>query len=252
MKLTLITVSYNSGKTIRDTLESVLNQSYKEIEYIIIDGLSEDDTVEIVKEYEDKFLKTSKEFKYTSEKDKGLYDAMNKGIKMATGDIIGIINSDDFYVSESTIEKIINEFKRTNCDSLYSDLVFVDEKNTDVVKRVWKAGNRSKFELGWSLPHPTFFVKKSCYKKVGLYNDEYKISSDYDMLLRLLVKEKVSCHYFPETTVKMRLGGESTSNIKSILLGNRECRDSWKKNGLKIKFYTIPLKLTRKIIQKFM
>lgn len=250
MKISLITVAYNSEKTIRDTFETVLKQTYKDIEYIVVDGLSKDNTLKIIKEYKIKFQEKKIEFKYISEPDKGLYDAMNKGIKMCTGEIIGIINSDDIYINNGIIEKIVNTFRKEKCDSLYSDLVFVDEYDTSIIKRTWKSGKISKFELGWSLPHPTFFVKKKCYDNYGLYNSTYRISSDYDILLRFLKKYNISCYYLPIVTVKMRLGGESTSNFKNIILGNKECIDSWRKNGIKINFYTIPLKIIRKIIQK--
>jgi glycosyltransferase len=251
MKISIITVSYNSSKTIKDTFDSVLNQSYIDIEYIVIDGNSKDTTVEIIKEYEKFFKGKDIEFKWISEKDKGLYDAMNKGIKMATGDYIGILNSDDFYCDNFVIEKVVNALKLNNTNSLYANLYYVDENNTIKIIRNWKSQefNKKLFGNGWHPAHPTFFVKKEIYEKYGIFNLNYKIAADYEIMLRFLEKYKISTQFLDEYLVKMRLGGESNQSIKNIIKANNECYNAWKDNGLKISKLFIIKKLFRKILQ---
>lgn len=229
MKVSIITVVYNNKKTIKDAIESVLNQTYKNIEYIVIDGASNDGTVEIVQSYSNKIDK------FISEPDNGLYDAMNKGLKLATGNIIGILNSDDFYASNNIIEKVVNVFNENNIDSVYGDLVYVDSNNTDKIVRYWKSipFKKGLFRKGWHPAHPTFFVKKDVYDKYGIFNLDFKIAADYEIMLRFLEKYKISTYYIPEILVKMRIGGESNKNIKNIVRANIECYKAWKINELK-------------------
>lgn len=246
--VSLITVSFNSQETIKDTIESILNQTYKDIEYIIVDGLSKDNTVAIAKNYENRFVEKGYKYKIIAEKDKDLYDAMNKGIKMTGGKIVGILNSDDFYVNEFVIEKVVNKMVSERADCLYADLLYVDEMNTNRVVRKWKA-KKGDFRLGWNPPHPTTFITKSTYEKFGLYKIEYKISSDYDILYKIIHKGKSRVVYLEEYTVKMRRGGRSTSGLKSNIIGSKEIYTTLKENNQKCKLPIIFLRLFVKLKQ---
>ena len=228
-KISIITVAYNSDKTINHTIESVLSQEYNNLEYIIIDGGSTDKTNEIIESYGDKISQ------YISEKDDGIYDAMNKGIRISTGKYIGIINSDDFYPDSNIIQKVVNKIEEKKSDCLYADLVYVDSENTKEIKRYWKSGefNRTNFTKGWMIPHPTFFVSKEIYNTFGLYNLSLKSASDYEMILRLLYKNKISVSYLPEVIIHMRDGGYSNQSIWSRLRGNNEDLKAWELNGIK-------------------
>ena len=245
MKVSIITVVYNNEDTIKDAIESVLNQTYKNIEYIIIDGVSTDGTVEVIKSYGDKIDK------FISEKDNGIYDAMNKGIKLASGDIVGILNSDDFYANNNIIEKVVKEFEDKKVDSVYGDLVYVNAKDTNKIVRYWKSKPYKKglFTKGWHPAHPTFFVKKEIYDKYGIFNLDFKIAADYELMLRFLEKYQISNSYIPEIFVKMRLGGESNQSIKNIIKANIESYNAWKINGLYINLFMILLKPLSKLFQ---
>lgn len=241
--ITIITITLNSSRTIRDTLKSVQDQNYP-VEHIIIDGASSDDTIEIVKSFP--HVKT-----VVSEPDGGIYDAMNKGIRMASGDIIGFLNSDDFYPDNEILSKVAKIFSLYDMDSCYGDLQYVDKYDTSKIIRYWKSGtfNRKNFFNGWMPPHPTFFVKKQVFENYAPFDVELKRSADYELMLRLLLKHKISTHYIPDILVKMRMGGISNASISNRLKANKEDRLAWIKNGLKPKFYTIWLKPIRKIIQ---
>lgn len=245
MKVSIITITYNSAPTLETTIQSVISQTYRDVEYIIIDGLSTDNTIEIARKY--------KVTKLVSEEDRGLYDALNKGISMATGDIIGFLHSDDFYTENSVIEKIVSLFQNTDCDAVYGDLYYVDKDNTDKIIRKWKSGKYEEgmFLNGWMPPHPTFFVKKECYNKFGGFNLNFKTSADYELMLRLIHKHKIKLSYLPEFIIKMRVGGQSNITTKNRVIANMEDRKAWEVNGLKPKFYTLYLKPLRKILQFF-
>ena len=247
IKISIITVTFNSEKTIRDTIESVHSQDYDNIEYIIIDGESKDNTIEIIKSYGDKISY------FISERDDGIYDAMNKGIRAATGDVIGILNSDDFYPCFHVISDIVKVFEEDNLDSLYGDLVYVDPILTDKITRYWKSEqfSFSKIMEGWTLPHPTFFVKKKIYDEFGLYSIRLKSAADYEMIIRLLYKNKISVHYLPEILVRMRNGGVSNATILARLRGNREDKLAWEMNDLKIPKFLRFRKPLSKISQFF-
>ena len=204
-KISIITVSFNSVKTIKDTIESILLQDYHNIEYIIIDAGSSDGTVKIIKSFGDKITY------FTSESDHGIYDGMNKGIKAASGDLIGILNSDDFYPNNFILSNVAKTFVSNQCDAVYGDLVYVRDYDKNKIVRYWQAGNYSalKIKNGWMLPHPTFFVKKSIYDRFGLYNTELKSAADYEMILKLLYKQNISVKYIPMILVNMRMGGAS-------------------------------------------
>ena len=246
-KISIITVSFNSAKTIKETIESILIQDYNNIEYIIIDGGSSDETIDIVKSYSEKISY------FISEKDNGIYDAMNKGIKAATGDIVGILNSDDFYPNSFVLSNVAKSFKKYNCDAVYGDLVYVNKKDTTQIKRYWQAGNynTSKIKNGWMLPHPTFFVKKVMYDRHGLYNSDLKRAADYEMILKLLYKENISVQYIPMILVKMRMGGASNSTFLNRIRANKEDGLAWTKNQLNKPMFVRIKKPLQKAIQFF-
>jgi len=243
MKISIITPSFNSEKTIEETIKSVLSQTYNDIEYLIIDGGSRDRTLEIVDKYKDKISKI------VSEPDKGIYDGMNKGIKLATGEIVGILNSDDLYFDESVIENVMKIFRENKIDCLWGDLVyFKDDPNKFI--RVWKGGNYKPgiFKTGWVPPHPTFFVKKEIYEKYGYFRLDFPVAADYELMLRFLEKYRIKGYYLPKFLVKMRVGGNA-NKLKNIIKGNLECIRAWKVNGLKMPFYTPFFRMFRRIPQ---
>lgn len=245
MKVSIITVTYNSASTIEQTIQSVLNQSYTNIEYIIIDGVSTDGTLDILNRYKGQI------HKIVSEKDKGIYDALNKGIDLATGDVIGILHSDDFYMSSNVIENVANSINQNQCDALYANLYYVDKDDTNKIKRKWHSGNYSEgaFLNGWMPPHPTFFVRKEIYNKYGKFDLQFTSAADYELMLRLIHKNKIRLAYLNEFIVKMRIGGKSNVTVKNRVTANLEDRKAWEVNGLKPRFYTLTLKPLRKILQ---
>lgn len=244
MKISIITVVWNNEETIKDAINSVLTQTYKDIEYIIIDGASTDRTIEIVKSYADQITK------FVSEPDQGLYDAMNKGISLATGDIVGILNSDDFYIDENVVQKIVNEFKEKKVDSVFADLVFVKSHNIDKVVRYYDSSQfkPSKFAYGWMPAHPTFFVKRSVYEKYGLFKTDYKIAADYEILVRFLAKYRVSYSYLNEVIIKMRMGGVSTSGLKSNYILNKEIIRACEENSISTNWFKVLTKYPAKLV----
>lgn len=253
MKVSLITVSYNSAKTIVDTIHSVLNQTYENIEYIVVDGNSSDGTVEIVKQFLNSTKGASQGVvtKFLYERDKGIYDAMNKGLALATGDIIGVLNSDDFYCSNTVIEQVVAAFQKEDAQCLYGDLNYVDPTDTYKIVRKWRSGDfkRENFLKGWMPPHPTFFVRKSCYEKFGTFNTQFKSAADYELMLRFLYKESCSAIHLPVVMIHMRAGGISNVSLKNRIRANREDRLAWKINGLKPKWFTLLRKPLSKLIQ---
>jgi glycosyltransferase involved in cell wall biosynthesis len=243
MKVSIITVVWNNKDTIKDTIDSVLAQTYENIEYLIIDGASTDGTVKIVRSYGAKINE------FVSERDQGLYDAMNKGIALATGDIIGMLNSDDFYINRFVIERVVNEFKDKKVDSVYADLVYVEPKNLNKTVRYYDSSkfNPSKFSYGWMPAHPTFFVKRKAYEKYGVFRTDLKIAADFDILVRFLYVHKISYSYIKEALVKMRTGGVSTS-FNSIWINNIETLRVCKGNGIKTNIFKILSKYPAKIL----
>lgn len=244
-KISIITATYNSASTLQDTINSIASQTYPNIEHIIIDGGSKDQTMKIVKAND--HLITN----YISEPDNGLYDAMNKGIQLATGEIIGILNSDDFYANHQVIEKVMEIIQEKGVSTVYGDLQFVDPEKTEKIIRHWQAGtfSRKKFLNGWMLPHPTFFVHRKVYEQFGHFNTSFKTSADYELMLRFLFKNKVSTYYLSEVVVKMRAGGLSNSSFRHRLFANSEDRRAWEVNNLRPRLFTTWLKPIRKIGQ---
>ena len=248
MKISIVTITYNSAATIEDTIKSVVAQDYSDMEYLLIDGKSKDNTLQIVEKYKDKITKI------VSEKDGGLYYGLNKGLKMASGDVIGAIHSDDLYAHAQVISNVMKLFNADpELGGVYADLIFVNREDTNKVMRVWKAGEckPDSFEKGWMPPHPTFFVRKSVYEKYGYINTDLKLSADYELMLRLIHKHKIKIAYLPETIVKMRMGGVSNVSFFVKLKANIEDKLAWKMNNLKPGFFTTLRKPLRKISQYF-
>ena len=247
MKISIITVTYNSAATLEQTIRSVMEQSYHNIDYIIVDGGSKDDTLKIIDKYKNKIAA------FVSEKDKGLYDALNKGIGLASGDVIGFLHSDDFYIDNKVIEKYAHLFLKQNPDAAYSDLYYVDKEDTNKITRKWKSGEfkPDSFINGWMPPHPTFFVKRDIYQRFGMFNLDFKSAADYELMLRFIQKQKIKLAYLPQFTVKMRVGGKSNVSVQNRLNANLEDRRAWEINGLTPRFYTLYLKPLRKILQFF-
>ena len=249
MKVSIITVCFNAEKTILDTLQSVSQQSYKDIEHIIIDGGSMDNTRAIVNEKAHPRLTH-----FMSEPDHGIYDAMNKGIALASGDVIGTLNADDVYKDTEVLKKVVATLKEYGCDACFGDLVYVSKKNPAKIIRLWKSSpyKKGKFRKGWMPPHPTFFFMKEIYEQYGYFNTKLKIASDYEIMLRFIEKHGISTCYIPEILVKMRMGGKSNRNLFNILHSNVESYKAWKINDLPINPLTFILKPLSKIPQFFM
>ena len=245
--VSIITTVFNNEETIEGAIKSVLGQSCPNIEYIITDGGSTDGTIEIINKYKGKISK------FVSEPDRGIYDGMNKGIKLATGDIVGILNSDDFYASDDVIEMVVKAMEEKNADACWGDLVYVDAKNIEKVIRHWKSSEcgEGKFKKGWHPAHPTFFVRRWVYEKYGLFRLDFPISADYELMLRFLEKYKIKSCYIPQILVKMRIGGQSNKNIKNIIKNNIESYWAWKKNGLRVSPLIFFFKPLSKVAQYF-
>ena len=245
MRVSVITVCFNSAATIRDTIESVLAQDYKDIEYIIIDGGSTDQTLQIISEYKNHISK------FITEPDRGIYDAMNKGIRLATGDVIGMLNSDDVYISQTTISELMRAMNLSGADAVYADLIIVDPVRADKVLRYYSSKHFSiaKFRYGWMPAHPTFFVKKYAYEIAGMFSTDFIIAADFDMLLRLLLVHKITSTYYPKCVVKMRSGGMSTSGISNSILLNTEIVQSCLSNGVYTNIFLVLLKIPQKVME---
>lgn len=232
MKISVVTVSYNSEKTIANTIHSVLTQQYNAYEYIIVDGASKDGTVNVIKEYEVKF---EGRMKWISEPDKGLYDAMNKGIEMATGDVVGILNSDDFFTSNNVLERVAKEFEvNPTLDAIYGDIHFVKDEDLTKCTRYYSSSyfRPCLLRFGFMPAHPSFYVRKEVYQKYGLYDLQFRTSSDFEMMVRLFGKNKINAKYISMDFVTMRTGGESTAGLEAKKKVNRDIASSLKKHGI--------------------
>ena len=249
MKISIITVAYNSASTITDTFDSVLSQTYKDIEYIVVDGASKDSTVDLIRAYEPRF---EGRMKWVSEPDKGLYDAMNKGIDMATGDVVGILNSDDLFSSVDVVEKISQELSTNpSIDCIYGDVHFVNPNDLLKVIRYYssKKFRPEKFRFGFMPAHPSCYIKKKCFEKYGLYKMGYKIAADYELLIRFLYKNKINTKYVSLDIVKMRVGGVSTESLKSRYILNKEIVKACKENGIYTNILILSFKYFIKIFE---
>lgn len=230
MKISIITATFNSASTLRDTIESVLNQTYLDYEYIIKDGGSKDETLAICREYEPRF---KGKMKIISACDKGIYDAMNQGFKAATGDVLMLINSDDLFARTDAIELAVKTFKdHPEVDGVYADLYYVSQNNINNIVRVWKTGEQKPMRRGWLPAHPTFYVKRECYEKYGYFNLNYPLAADFELMLRFVECHGIKLTYLPEHLVKMRLGGATSKNLKNIYKQDIETIKAFKENGL--------------------
>lgn len=249
MKISIITATFNSEKTLQDTLDSVLRQDYRNIEHIIIDGGSMDSTVDIIRAYASKT--TSHSVKWVSEKDRGIYDAMNKGIAMATGDVIGILNSDDYFTSNDVVSKLIKPFSDEEIDAVYGDIHFIHDKEREKITRYYSSKRFSPFwiRFGFMPAHPSLYVRKEIYDKVGLYKLDYKIGADFEMVVRMFHVHKIKAHYINMDFVTMRNGGASTSGVQSHKLLLQEDARACRENGLYSNQFLISLKYLYKVFE---
>lgn len=247
MKTSIITVSFNSATTIEATLLSVARQTDATIEHIIIDGGSTDGTLDIIKSCRSGLSQV------ITGQDDGIYDAMNKGIALATGDIIGILNADDFYAENDVISRITTIFEEESVDACYGDLEYVDTLQTTKVLRYWRSGDYrpERFYHGWMPPHPTFFARRSLYEKHGTFNLELGSSADYELMLRFLLKYGAKTAYIPDVLVKMRTGGVSNISLQNRLRANSMDRLAWRINDLTPRFWTLHMKPLSKLGQFF-
>lgn len=247
MKVSIITVSYNSATTLDDTIRSVENQDYPDIEYILVDGCSKDGTVDIIRRNNHIINR------WVSEPDEGLYDAMNKGIRMATGDIVGIINSDDFYHRPDSISQIVSAFQEFRTQCVYADVRFVHPDNLEKTVRYYHSGRFAphKFKRGLMPAHPTFFTYRENFEKFGYYKTDYKIAADFELLVRFLYKHKLSYHYLPIDLMKMRTGGLSTKSWKSNVIINQEDLRACRENGLNTNYIWLYSRYFKKVLEIF-
>jgi len=246
MKLSIITVCYNSAETIENTMRSVLSQDYKNIEHIIVDGGSTDGTLDILTKYQGRISTC------ISEPDNGVYDAMNKGIKLSSGDVIATLNSDDVYADQTIVSQMVGFMQSNGLDAAYGDLVYVNQNNTDHVTRFWKPGEykRGAFCYGWVLPHPTFFCRKEIFEKYGYFNEKFQIAADFELMLRFIEKHRIKVGYLSNIIVKMRAGGKANV-LRGIIRGNWEIMSSFRRNNLRLSPWFFVHKPVMKISQLF-
>ena len=244
IKISVITPVLNNAGTIRDCIESVQKQTVS-AQHIFIDGVSTDGSLELIKEL------AARNSIIISEPDRSEYDAMNKGLALADGDIVGVLNADDFYAHDKVLEKVLNVFLDCEIGACYGDLVYVDQLVVQKVKRYWKSGDyrKERFYSGWMPPHPTFFLRRELLEKYGYYRLDCSSAADYELMLRYLLKYQVKAKYIPEVLVKMRIGGKSNLSLKQRLIANRFDKKAWEVNGLKPRPWTLVLKPLSKIGQ---
>ena len=248
MTITIITATYNSAKTVKDTFESILRQSYTDYEYLIIDGASKDETLALIKQYEPRF---EGRMKYISEPDKGLYDAMNKGLKMATGDVVGILNSDDFYTSDDALQTIADAFNANDIDATYGDIHFVNDDDLTKMVRYYSSSvfKRSYMRFGLMPAHPSFYCRKSVYDKYGYFDTSYRVAADFENLLRLIFINRIKTLYISKDFVTMRTGGASTAGLGSRKQIMRDHLRAMKQNGVYSNTFLLSLRYFYKIYE---
>lgn len=247
IKISVITVVLNNKSYIEDCIQSVINQNYQNYEYIIVDGGSTDGTIEIIKKHKDKINL------WISEPDKGMYDAMNKGIGLATGEVIGFLHADDAYSNDRVLETIAKEFEVSAANSVFADLVYVRRDDTRKIVRYYRSNKFSPrlFAYGRMPAHPTFFVKRDCYKRFGFFKTDYAIAADYELMVRFIGKQNVTYQYLPEVIVKMKTGGRSTKNLRSNFILNQEIIRACAENDIKTNYLKVYSKYLTKISQLF-
>lgn len=245
MTISIITSTYNSATTLKDTIESVLSQTWTDIDYIIVDGGSTDETLQIIKQNESRF---HGKMRWVSEPDEGIYDAMNKGIAMACGDVIGILNSDDVLFDNRVIERVAKAFENPETDCVFGDLLYVSRTDLNKIVRIWKGSPYEKgcFSKGWHPAHPTFYVRKEHFGRLGGYDTSLDISADFEFMLRYLEVHQLRSAYLPYFMVKMRTGGVSNGSVKGILTGNQNIVKAFRKHGIPVSRFYMPIRITRK------
>jgi len=244
MKISIVTICFNSASTLEETIKSVISQSYNDIEYIIIDGASKDNTLLIIEQYRDNITRV------ISETDNGIYDAMNKAIQLATGDVIGILNSDDIYSDNEVLSDVMNHFVNDqDLDILYGNLVYVKNQDMNKIVRNWKSLSyyNNFFEHANVPPHPALFLRSKVYRKAGLFNAQYRFSADYEFMLRIFKKHNFKSKYINRLMVRMRLGGATNKSFKNVLNGNKEILRAWKENSLNPPITLMPKRIIKKV-----
>ena len=246
MKVSIITVCFNSAATIEDTIRSVLSQDYKDIEYIVVDGASTDGTLDIINRYKNNMAKV------VSEPDNGIYDAMNKGLRSSTGGIVATLNGDDVYAEKTTVSRMVEFIQHNGLDAAYGDLIYVDRRDTRHVKRFWQPGRykRGAFSHGWVIPHPTFFCRKEIFERFGYFNDKLQIAADFELMLRLIEKHRIKIDYLPKVIVKMSTCGKANV-LRGMIQGNKEIIRSFRLNNLRLSPWFVVCKPITKISQLF-
>jgi glycosyltransferase len=244
MKVTVITVCRNAAAHIDETIRSVVMQDHADIEHIVIDGASTDGTQERVQRYAECIAI------FVSEKDDGVYDAMNKGLRLATGEVVAFVNAGDMIATRDTVSRMVKAFSHGGPDAVYGDVLMVDPDDIRKVKRFWKGGayHRENFRKGWMPPHPGTYFRKSAYDRFGLFNTELEVGADYELMFRMLYRHRLPARYIPHVAVRFRLGGMSNASMAHVLKANVEVRRSWQLNG----FQAPPLLVTRKLWSKVM
>ena len=237
----IITITYNAAETIETTFRSVVGQSFTDYEYIVVDGDSKDGTVDFLRSRKDCLAV------FISEPDKGLYDAMNKGILMATGNVVGFLNSDDLFIDKKVAEDIVSAFD-TNTDAIYANLYFVQSTDVNQIVRIWKGSPYVSFKYGWCPAHPTFYVRREIYQQYGGFDLSFDVSADFELMLRLIEKVHIRTKYLDRYMIRMRMGGESTGNIKNILTGNKNIYKAFCKHGLCVSIFYPVYRLLPKAI----
>lgn len=247
MKVSIITICFNAVEHIDETIRSVVIQEHKNIELIVVDGGSSDGTREKIDRYRELITH------YISEPDKGIYDAMNKGLALATGDIVGFVNAGDMIARYDVVSRVVKEFETKGVDAVYGDAIMVDPEDITIVKRFWKGGKfkKEKFKKGWMPPHLGTYIKRSVYEQHGYFNTDLKVAADYELLLRFFYRKEVSIVYMNRVLVRFRLGGASNASLKHIWKANREVYESWRMNGLKVSPTIMIQKPLRKVKQYF-
>ena len=248
MKLSIITATYNSERTLRDTMESILSQTFQDFEYIIVDGASKDATLDIIREYEPRF---QGKMRYLSEPDKGIYDAMNKGFAMATGDVIGILNSDDFFTSEDVLQAVVDGFAGEYVDAVYADIHFVGTDDLTKCVRYYSSGVFRPWMMRFGMipAHPSFYCRKAVYDQYGSFDTTYRIAADFEILLRLIFIHRIRTRYVKKDFVTMRLGGASTTGYGSWSLIMKEHLQIMKQHGVVTNRFLLSLRYIYKLFE---